>query len=126
LSEEDPITDFQIFALSYLYSEELTHRSQSRINRGGIHINVKQLALILPPSAISRDLTVAEMVTQLSVLVNLGYLERSMLGSSEEMFGSISITTDGILLVKKILGEFKKSVKDKKDYEKKIEHVEGN
>ena len=144
MSEEDervPITSFQIFVLSYLYSEELflenreqeldktrlaTHHLQSRITRNSIEINVKELATIAPPSVITEELTVAEIVRQLSLLVSNGYLERSMLGSSAEGFGSVSITADGILIVKKILGDFQRSVKNKKHYDKKIERVEGN
>lgn len=84
------------------------------------------MATISPPSVITEELTVAEIVRQLSLLVGNGHLERSMLGSSAEGFGSVSITADGILLVKKILGDFQRSVKDKKHYEKKIERVEGN
>lgn len=132
-------TRFQIFVLSYLYSQELflekreeeqdkgrlrTHHLQSRVMKKPIEINIKQLAIILPPS-ISRNLTSAKMIRQLSILVENGYLEENFLGSTSG-FGSVSITIDGILLVKKIFANLKKSVKDKKSYEKKIEDTEGN
>jgi len=143
LSEEEQElpTRFQIFVLSYLYSQELfledreyeldkrrvrTHHLQSRVTQNAIEINVKQLATILPPSIISKDLTVAEMIRQLSILVDNGYLHLNLLGSSSEGFGSVSITTDGILLVKKIFGSLKKSIRDKKNYQRRIESLEGN
>lgn len=139
--EKVPITPFQIFTLTYLYSQELflenrekaldkvrlaTHHLQSRITRNPISMNVKQLATILPPSVIDDDLTVNEMVRQLSMLQKNELLDVGMLGSSTEGFGSFSITTEGILLVKKIFGNIKKSMKDKKFYQKKIEDTEGN
>ena len=103
-----------------------THHFQSRVTRNAIEINVKELALIAPPSVINEKLTVAEVVRQLSILVDNGLLELSTLGSSSEGFGSVSITPDGILYIKNILGDFQKSVKHKKAYEKKIERIEGN
>lgn len=139
--EQELPTRFQIFVLSYLYSQELfledreyeldkrrvrTHHLQSRVTQNAIEINVKQLATILPPSIISKDLTVAEMIRQLSILVDNGYLHLNLLGSSSEGFGSVSITTDGILLVKKIFGSLKKSIRDKKNYQRRIESLEGN
>jgi len=70
-------------------------------------MNVKQLATILPPSVISEDLNVDEMVRQLSILDGNGLLDVGMFGSSAEGFGSFSITTEGILLVKRIFGNLK-------------------
>lgn len=139
--EQELPTRFQIFVLSYLYSQELfledreyeldkrrvrTHHLQSRVTQNAIEINVKQLATILPPSIVSKDLTVAEMIRQLSILVDNGYLHLNLLGSSSEGFGSVSITTDGILLVKKIFGSLKKSIRDKKNYQRRLESLEGN
>ena len=139
--EEEVPTKFQIFVLSYLYSQQLfleereheldkkrvrTHHLQSKFLRNDLHINLQQLATISPPSVISDDLTVPEMIRQLSLLIDSGLLERSRLGSSSEGFGTVSITTEGILFVKKIFGKLKQSVRDKKNYEKRIESLEGN
>ena len=104
------ITPFQIFTLSYLYSQELflenrdtaldkvrlaTHHLQSRITKNPISMNVKQLATILPPSVVDDDLTVNEMVRQLSLLEENGLLEVGMLGHPRKDSGHFQLLLKG-------------------------------
>jgi len=66
------------------------------------------------------------MIEELTVLENMGYIEVGMLGTSSEGFGSFSITTKGIIQIKKVFGKLQNSIKDKKSYEKTIDGLEGN
>ena len=126
---EVPITPLQIFVLSYLFSKELEWKNdpvRSRITKNKPELNVETLATILPISIIDNDFTDAKMIEELTVLENMGYIEVGMLGTSSEGFGSFSITTKGIILIKKVFGKLQNSIKDKKSYEKTIDGLEGN
>jgi hypothetical protein len=123
------LTHLQIFVLSYLYSEYITwknHPVRSRITKNEPQLNVETLAAILPSSIIDDDFTEAKMIRQLSVLANKGYIDVGMLGTSSEGFGSFSITTSGILVIKKILGNLQNSAENKENYEKTIDTLDGN
>lgn len=126
---EVPITRLQIFVLAYLYSKELEWKNdpvRSKITKNRPYLNVNTLARILPSSIVDDDFTETDMIKQLSVLKNKDYIEVSMIGTSSEQFGSFSVTTNGILLVKKIFGKLQNSNKDKKSYEKTIDSLDGN
>jgi hypothetical protein len=115
--------------LSYLYSEELAFREDrfhSKFTKNRPRLNIQTLVTIVPDSIVGDDFTQDTMKEELTILVNEDYLDVGMLGTSSEGFGSFSITTNGILLIKKIFRRFENSIKDKKDYERKIENLEAN
>jgi hypothetical protein len=88
--EDKPyFTPLQIFALSYLYSEELkqkqkeqfldshtlvTHHSHSSVIPRSISIRVRELITILPFSMIPEMPTVEEVCNQLNILEGYGLL----------------------------------------------------
>jgi len=135
------ITPFQIFTLSYLYSQELflenrdtaldkvrlaTHHLQSRITKNPISMNVKQISHHLT-SKCCRWRSNRQWNGQTTIAFRRERVTWSRYArSSSEGFGSFSITTEGILLVKKIFGNIKESIKDKKLYEQRIERTEGD
>jgi hypothetical protein len=125
---EVPITRLQFFVLSYLYSKELEWRNdpvRSRITKNKPQLNVEALVTILPVSIFDDNFTDANMIEELTVLENTGCLDVGMLGTSAEGFGSFSITTKGIILIKKVFAKLQSS-KDKKSYEKAIDSLEGS
>ena len=83
-------TPLQIFALSYLYSEEstqrqkeqfldsqrlVTHHSRSSVPSRPIYMTVRELITILPLSIVSQTPTAQEVYDQLNILADRGLLE---------------------------------------------------
>lgn len=140
--EEESITPFQFFALSYLFSEELkkaekeqyiddyirkvTHHSYSSVMQRSISVTVRELAIKMPISMNEKCLTTPQMLNELWDLESKQYLERASIGGDRGEFTSFSATTDGIVFVKHIFSQMSGAFKDKVVYEKTIEKVEGS
>jgi hypothetical protein len=136
------VTPFQFFALSFLYSEELTktqkeqfmndhlrmrtHHSYSSVTSHPISVTVRELAIKMPPSMVRERLKTVQLLQQLVLLEERQYLERAGLGGDRGEYSAFSITTDGIMLVKTILSNLSKAIEDKQAYEKTIDKVEGS
>lgn len=134
-------TEFQFFALSYLYSEELkrtekeqliddhirmrTHHSQSSVTSTPISVAVRELALKIPTSMAREPLTTHEMLGQLQTLEANQLLELAGIGGYRGEYTKFSITSDGIIFVKSILSTLSEAIKDKAVYEKTIGKVDG-
>jgi hypothetical protein len=133
-------TPLQIFALSYLYSEEstqrqkghflnsqhlVTHHSHSSVLSKPIIITVRELITILPFSIVPETPTAQEVYDQLNILA-----ERELLaekgGYISEEYASYYITGNGMLFIKQYYAALSKAIKDKKVYEENIESIEGN
>lgn len=139
---EDKDTPLQIFALSYLYSEELTqrqkeeisdshrmvtHHSHSTVLPTPISITVKELIIILPSSMIPEIPTVEEVCNQLNVLEERGLLTQPYRRYDGGEYAIFSITGDGMLFIKQYYAELSKAIRDKRVYEKNIvDSIEGN
>ena len=137
---QEGITPLQIYALAHLYSEEqkrvlkeqeldkhrrATHHSQSSVRPRPISVTMRELITMIPHSMLPSGIRSKDVYNQLNLLGNSGYLEeQSMYGFHEH--ASFSITNDGIILLKGVLGQLADVVKDKKEYEKKVETTEGN
>lgn len=135
MSEESkPISPLQLFAVSYLYSEELkmdekeqnldsqrriTHHSYSSF-RKPIVVTVREIATKIPPDAVSHIPRVQDILDELLELEQNQYLEVGFGGIREE-YTQFSITTDGIILVKNIFASLSISIEDKKEYDKAID-----
>lgn len=139
--EEESITPFQFFVLSYLYSEELkktekeqfiddhlrkvTHHSQSSITPTPISVSVRELAIKLPVSMVEERLSTEQMLKQLELLEMNKLLELAGIGGIRGEYTKFSITSDGIIFLKLMYAELSDAIKDKEVYEKIIEDVEG-
>jgi hypothetical protein len=140
--DKSDITALQIFALSYLYSEEsaqrqrqkeqyldsqrlVTHYSHSSVLSKPIHITVRELITILPFSIVSETPTAQEVCDQLNILAERGLLEGKGSYISEE-YASYYITGTGMLFIKRYYAGLSKAIKDKRVYEECIESIEGN
>jgi hypothetical protein len=134
------ITPLQIFALSYLYSEESTQRqkerfltsqrlvtyhSHSSVLSRPIYITVRELITILPFSIVPETLTAQEVCDQLNILAERGLLEGKS-GYMSEEYASYYITGTGMLFIKRYYASLSKAIKDKRVYEENIESIEGN
>jgi hypothetical protein len=134
------ITPLQIFALSYLYSEEsaqrqkeqfldsqrlITHYSHSSILSRPIKMTVRELITILPLSIVPETPTAQEVYEQLNILADRGLLEGKA-GYLTEEYASYYITGTGMLFIKRYYAGLSKAIKDKRVYEEKIESIEGN
>jgi hypothetical protein len=139
LDEGIDLTPLQIFALSYLYYEELmqrqkqqdldnyrlaTHHSHSNVIPRPISIRVRELITIIPSSMIPEMLTIQEVCNQLNILEEYQLLTHEYRREGEH--ASFSITGEGILYVKQLYAHLSRAIKDKRDYEKKIDRIEGN
>jgi len=133
-------TPLQIFALSYLYSEEstqrqkeqfldsqrlVTHHSHSSVPSRPIYITVRELITILPLSIAPETPTAQEVYDQLNVLADRGLLEVKG-GYLSEEHASYYITGTGMLFIKRYYASLSKSIKDKRVFEKNLESIEGN
>jgi hypothetical protein len=133
-------TPLQIFALSYLYSEELTrkekeqcldsqclvtHHSHSRVLPSPIYITVRELITILPLSIVPETPTAQEVCDQLNILAERGLFEGKG-GYIIEEYAPYCITGTGMLFIKRYYASLFKAVKDKRVYENSIEDLEGN
>jgi hypothetical protein len=136
------LTPFQFFALSYLYSEELTrnekqqfednyirrrtHHSFSSVTAHPISVTVRELAIKIPTSMATKKLKTVQLLEQLKSLQEHQYLERVGVGGDNWEYSAFSITTDGIMLVKNKFSNLSVALSDKRIYEKSIEKVEGS
>jgi hypothetical protein len=133
-------TPLQIFALSYLYSEESTqrqkeqfldsqrldtHHSYSSVLSRPIYITVRELITILPFSIVSETPTAQEVYDQLNILAERELLEGKD-GYISEEYASYYITGTGMLFIKQYYAGLSKAIKDKRVYEENIESIEGN
>jgi hypothetical protein len=133
-------TPLQIFALSYLYSEELTRREKeqyldsqclvtqhahSSVLPSPIYITVRELITILPLSIVPETPTAQEVCDQLNILAERGLFEGKG-GYIIEEYAWYCITGTGMLFIKRYYASLFKAVKDKRIYEKNIENLEGN
>jgi hypothetical protein len=133
-------TPLQIFALSYLYSEEsaqrhkeqfldsqrlFTHHSHSSVLSRPIYMTVRELITILPISIIPETPTAQEVYEQLNILADRGLLEGKG-GYLSEEHASYYITGTGMLFIKRYYAGLSKAIKDKRVYEVNIESIEGN
>jgi hypothetical protein len=133
-------TPLQIFALSYLYSEEsaqrykekfldsqrlVTHHSHSSVLSRPIYMTVRELITILPISIIPETPTAQEVYEQLNILADRGLLEGKG-GYLSEEHASYYITGTGMLFIKRYYAGLSKAIKDKRVYEVNIESIEGN
>jgi hypothetical protein len=133
-------TPLQIFALSYLYSEEstqrqkghflnsqhlVTHHSHSSVLSKPIIITVRELITILPFSIVPETPTAQEVYDQLNILAERELLEEKG-GYISEEYASYYITGNGMLFIKQYYAGLSKAIKDKKVYEENIESIEGN
>ena len=134
------ITPLQIFALSYLYSEEstqrqreqfldserlVTHHSHSSVLPRPIYITVRELITILPLSIVPETPTAQEVYDQLNILADRGLLEGKG-GYLSEEHASYYITGTGMLFIKRYYASLSKAIKDKRVYEEDIECIEVN
>ena len=132
-------TPLQIFALSYLYSEEstqrqkeqfldsqrlVTHHWRSSVLPRPIYMTVRELITILPLSIVPETLTAQEVYEQLNILADRGLLEGKGYLSEEQ--ASYYITGTGMLFIKRYYAGLSKAIKDKRVYEENIESIEGN
>jgi hypothetical protein len=132
-------TPLQIFALSYLYSEEstqrqkeqfldsqrlVTHHWRSSVLSRPIYMTVRELITILPLSIVPETLTAQEVYEQLSILADRGLLEGKGYLSEEQ--ASYYVTGTGMLFIKRYYASLSKAIKDKRVYEENIESIEGN
>jgi hypothetical protein len=139
-SHTTPTSPLQIFALSYLYSEEstqrqkeqfldsqriVTHHSHSSVLSGPVYMTVRELITILPLSIVSETPTAQEIYEQLNILADRGLLEGKGSYLSEE-HASYYITGTGMLFIKRYYAGLSKAIKDKRLYEENIESIEGN
>lgn len=133
-------TPLQIFALSYLYSEEstqrqkeqfldsqrlVTHHWRSSVLSRPIYMTVRELITILPLSIVPETLTAQGVYEQLNILADRGLLEGKGSYLSEEQ-ASYYITGTGMLFIKRYYAGLSKAIKDKRVYEENIESIEGN
>lgn len=133
-------TPLQIFALSYLYSEEstqrqreqfldsqrlVTHHSRSSVLSRPIYMTVRELITILPLSIVPETLTAQEVYEQLNILADRGLLEGKG-GYLSEEHASYYITGTGMLFIKRYYTGLSKAINDKRLYEENIESIEGN
>ena len=133
-------TPLQIFALSYLYSEEsaqkqreqfldsqrlFTHYSHSSVLSRPIYMTVRELITILPVSIIPKTPTAQEVYEQLNILADRGLLEGKG-GYLSEEHALYYITGTGMLFIKRYYAGLSKAINDKKLYEENIESIEGN
>ena len=140
LDEKSHITSLQIFALSYLYSEEsaqrqkeqfldsqrlVTHYSHPSVLSRPINMTVRELITILPLSIVPETPTAQEVYEQLNILADRGLLEGKV-GFLSEEYASYYITGTGMLFIKRYYAALSKAIKDKRVYEEKIESIEGN
>ena len=139
---EEPqyITPVQVFALSYLYTEELkrrqkeefldsqrlrTHSSHSSVLTRPISVTLRNLCNIIPSSMISQSLTAEQVFNELMVLVQQGYLEQEFRNRPAE-YASFSITSDGMLLIKQYLTGLSSAIKEGQIKEQDIERAQGD
>lgn len=139
LDDKSRTTALQIFALSYLYSEEstqrqkeqfldsqrlVTHHWRSSVLSRPIYMTVRELITILPLSIVPETLTAQEVYEQLNILADRGLLEGKGYLSEEQ--ASYYITGTGMLFIKRYYAGLSKAIKDKRVYEENIESIEGN
>jgi hypothetical protein len=137
---ETQYTPLQIFALSYVYSEELkeiqkqqkldqersrTHHSNSSVLPYPVSVIVRELVTLLPASMTPEMSNLEEVCNQLYVLVDGGLLEEERRQRTGE-FATFSITVNGMLYLKKNIDTLCSAIKDKKVNEQDIERAEGN
>jgi hypothetical protein len=139
LDDKSRTTALQIFALSYLYSEEstqrqkeqfldsqrlVTHHWRSSVLSRPIYMTVRELITILPLSIVPETLTAQEVYEQLNILADRGLLEGKGYLSEEQ--ASYYVTGTGMLFIKRYYESLSKAIKDKRVYEENIESIEGN
>lgn len=140
LEEAQYPTPVQVFALSYLYTEELkqrqkeefldsqrlrTHSSHSSVLSRPISVTLRNLCNIIPSSMISQTLTAQQVFDELMELVQHGYLEQEFRNRPPE-YTSFSITSDGMILLKQYLAELSTAIKDKQITDHVIERAQGD
>jgi hypothetical protein len=133
-------TTMQVFALSYLYTEESkqrqkegfldsqrlrTHSSHSSVLTRPISVPLRNLCNIIPPSMILQGLTAERALNELMVLVQHGYLEQEFRNRPPE-YASFSITSNGMLLIKQYLAGLSNAIKDEQITEQHIERAQGD
>jgi hypothetical protein len=126
-------TPLQIFALSYLYSEEsaqrqkeqfldsqrlVTHYSHSSVLSRPINMTLRELITILPLSIVPETPTAQEVYEQLNILADRGLLEGRACYLSEG-YASYYITGTGMLFIKRYYASLSKAIKDKKSLRRK-------
>lgn len=138
--EAQYLTPVQVFALSYLYTEELnqrqkeefldsqrlrTHSSHSSVLPRPISATLRNLCNIVPSSRISQTLTAQQVFDELMELVQHGYLEQEFRNRPPE-YTSFSITSDEMILIKQYLGGLSTAIKDKQIKDHVIERAQGD
>jgi hypothetical protein len=127
-SEAQYPTPSQIFALSYLYYEELKqrqkeeildrqrltrHQSSSSVLPHPLSVTVRHLSNILPSSMNSEMLTNEEFYNQLNFLVEGGLLEQEFKDRTGE-YASFSITANGMLFINRHIVQLSRAIKKTK------------
>jgi hypothetical protein len=133
-------TPVQVFALSYLYTEELkqrqkeefldsqrlrTHSSHSSVLPRPISVTLRNLCNIIPSLMILQTLTAQQVFDELMELVQHGYLEQEFRNRPPE-YTSFSIASDGMRLIKQYLAGLSTAIKDEQITEQVIERAQGD
>lgn len=138
-SQENQLTQFQLFTLTYLASEErkkaekeqliddysFVHHSESGVLPRPVKVTIDELANMLPPSMIPEGFSIDKAHSELQELCSLGFLNVDHLRARflHEHAGYY-ITTNGKFKINKYFATLVEAPKDRKIYEHVIEQEE--